>query len=122
MYQGKTVLITGASRGVGLSIAEHFLKNSAKVIGLSRGAATVTHDFYHHISVDLSIAEEIVSCFRKDISKLTKTIDIVINNAAVLTSQYSMIMPLKNAVDMVNVNLLGVFFVSREAAKLMRQS
>ena len=37
-----------------------------------------------------------------------------------MTSQYSMIMPIKNAVDMVSVNLLGVFFVSREAAKLMR--
>ena len=29
-------------------------------------------------------------------------------------------MPIKNAMDMVNINLLGVFFVSREAAKLMR--
>lgn len=37
-----------------------------------------------------------------------------------MTSQYSIIMPIKNVIDMVNVNLLGVFFVSREAAKLMR--
>jgi len=31
-------------------------------------------------------------------------------------------MPIKNAVEMVNVNLLGAFFVSRESAKLMRKS
>ena len=29
---------------------------------------------------------------------------------------------MKNAIDMVNVNLLGVFFISREAVKLMRNS
>jgi 3-oxoacyl-[acyl-carrier protein] reductase len=70
--------------------------------------------------VDIGDSESINSCFKKEICKHFKRIDIVINNAAVMTSQYSMIMPIKNAVDMVNVNLLGVFFVSREAAKLMR--
>ena len=33
-----------------------------------------------------------------------------------------MIMPLKNAIDMVNLDLLAVFFVSREVAKLMRKN
>lgn len=33
-----------------------------------------------------------------------------------------MIMPLKNAIDMVNVDLLAVFLVSRESAKLMRKN
>ena len=37
-----------------------------------------------------------------------------------MTSQFSMIMPVKNAIDMVNINLLGTFFVSREASKFMR--
>ena len=32
-----------------------------------------------------------------------------------------MIMPLKNAMDMVNIDLLAVFIVSRESAKLMRK-
>jgi 3-oxoacyl-[acyl-carrier protein] reductase len=31
-------------------------------------------------------------------------------------------MPIKNVVDMINTNLLGVFVVSREAAKLMRSN
>jgi 3-oxoacyl-[acyl-carrier protein] reductase len=70
--------------------------------------------------VDLGNPDSIINCFRKEISKQFKRIDIVINNAAVMTSQYAMIMPVKNAVEMVNINLLGVFFVSREAAKLMR--
>jgi 3-oxoacyl-[acyl-carrier protein] reductase len=120
MYTDKVVLVTGASRGVGLAIAQYFLDNNAQVIGLSRGDAKIQHSKYSHFSVDLGDPDAIVNCFRKGISKEFKKIDIVINNAAVLTSQYSMIMPIKNAIDMVNVNLLGVFFVSREAAKLMR--
>ncbi len=120
MYQGKVVLITGASRGVGLEITKHFIKNGATVIGLSRGDSSFKDEQYKHFPVDIGDPESITNCFKKEIGKRFKRIDIVINNAAVMTSQYSLIMPIKNAVEMVNINLLGVFFVSREAAKLMR--
>lgn len=121
MYKDKVVLITGASRGVGFHIANYFLHHNATVIGLSKGDnRTIKHQNFHHFKVDIGNPESVASCFRKEISKTVKSIDIVINNAAVMTSQYSMIMPIKNAVDMINVNLLGVFIVSREAAKLMR--
>jgi 3-oxoacyl-[acyl-carrier protein] reductase len=122
MYTDKVVLVTGASRGVGAHIAQHFLHHGATVLGLSRGEGTIKHERYRHFSVNLSDGEAIVQCFRKEIGKDFKKIDIVVNNAAVLTSQYAMIMPLKNAADMINTNLLGVFVVSREAAKLMRTS
>lgn len=122
MYKNKIVLVTGSSRGVGLEITKYFLENGAIVLGLSKGASKINNKHYHHFAVDLSNGDEIVNCFRKEISKQFKSLDIVINNAAVLTSQYSMIMPVKNAMEMVNVNLLGVFFVSREAAKLMRHN
>ena len=121
MYTDKIVLITGTSRGIGWEIVHHFLRNHAVVIGMSRGDSIIKHKNYHHFSVDLSQPEKIIEIF-KEISKQFKKIDILINNAAVLTSQYSMIMPLKNAVDMVNVDLLAVFLVSREAAKWMRKN
>lgn len=120
MYQGKVILVTGASRGVGFEIARHFIRLGAIVIGISRGKGNIEDINYKHYSIDLRDPDSIVSCFKYQISKDFKRIDIVINNAAVMTSQYSMIMPIKNAVDMVNINLLAVFFVSREAAKLMR--
>lgn len=120
MYADKIVIVTGASRGVGLEVTKHFINYGATVLGLSKGASPHQHEKYHHFSVDLGDPEAISNCFRKEIGKQFKRIDIVINNAAVMTSQYAMIMPIKNAVDMVHVNLLGVFFVSREAAKLMR--
>lgn len=121
MYTNKVVLITGASRGVGLELTRHFIKNNATVIGISRGEnINISHEKYYHYAVDLSDAQGIVDCFRKQISRDFKTIDIVINNAAVMASQYSMIMPLRNVLDMVNVNFVAVFLVSRESAKLMR--
>jgi len=85
-----------------------FLRNNAIVIGLSKGTGTIENNNYHHFSVDLSQPEEIPVTFKK-IALAHKKIDIVINNAAVMTSQYSMIMPLKNAIDMVHVDLLAVF-------------
>jgi len=120
MYKDKIVLITGSSRGVGCIIANHFLQNNATVIGLSRGSAVIDNVNYYHFCVDLAKPEEIIKVF-KILAKRFMKIDIVINNAAVLTSQYSMIMPLKNAVDMVNIDFLAVFLVSRESAKLMRK-
>lgn len=114
------MLVTGSSKGVGLEFTKHFIKHGATVIGLSRGNSGFQHERYRHFQVDIGDPLLIANCFKKEIGKQFKKIDIVINNAAVMTSQYSMIMPVKAALDMVNVNLLGVFFVSREASKLMR--
>lgn len=121
LYQDKKVLVTGSTRGLGRSIVDHFLQNGAHVIGVSRSEADYNYEKYTHFSVDIGSPEDVVKLFRT-LQKDFKKLDIVVNNAAVLTSQYSMILPVKNVLDMVNVNLLGTFFVSREAAKLMRKS
>lgn len=120
-YLNKVVVITGSRKGVGKSIAGHFLSKGAIVIGLNRGQEESQNPNYIPFAVDVSKAKEVQDAFIK-ISKLYPTVDIVINNAAVLTSQYSMIMPAANAQAMVDINLLGTFFVSREAAKIMRKA
>ena len=120
MYTNKNIIVTGASRGVGYEIACHFIRLGANVVGLSRGKGNIQDINYKHYSVDLGDPDSIVKCFKNHISKDFKRIDILINNAAVMTSQFSMIMPIKNVIDMLNVNLMGVFLVSRESAKFMR--
>jgi len=122
MYDGKIVLITGARRGVGHLMVEHFLKNHAQVIGFSRSEDLgESHPAYFSFVVDVGSAESVSAGFSRVRKKFSR-LDIVINNAAILTSQYAMIMPASSAWSMLETNLLGTFLVSREAAKLMRSS
>jgi 3-oxoacyl-[acyl-carrier protein] reductase len=121
-YEGKIVLVTGARRGVGRLLAEHFLAGGARVIGFSRHADNaLTHDRYTPLEVDVGDAESVARGFAQ-VRKGFGRVDIVVNNAAVLTSQYSMIMPPAAAKSMLDANIFGTFLVSREAAKLMRAS
>ena len=120
-HAGKVVVVTGATRGIGRMLVDYFLAQDARVIGFSRGESPLEHERYAHQAVDVDDARAIQLAFAK-IAKEFKTVDVVVNNAAVLTSQYAMIMPAQNAQAMVDVNLLGTFYVSREAAKLMRKA
>ena len=121
-YSGKIVLVTGARRGVGRLITEHFLKQGAQVIGFSKHLDEgEKSDRYRAIEVDVGDADSVVKGFEQ-VRKQFGRVDIVINNAAVLTSQYAMIMPAAAVKAMLDVNILGTFLVSREAAKLMRKN
>ena len=120
-YASKNVLVTGSSRGVGDILTGHFLGEGATVIGVARGPASRQHERYQHHQADLADPTEVQRLFAT-LRTTAKTIDIVVNNAAVLTSQYAMIMPAGAAQAMVNLNLLAPFLVSREAAKLMRRA
>jgi len=120
-YQGKLTLITGSRRGIGRMMADHVLKHGGRVAGFARGDSTIDHPDYHHVQVDVADPASVQRGFT-ELKKTADTVDIVVNNAAVLTSQYAMIMPPAAAAAMVNTNLLGAFLVSREAAKLMRRT
>ena len=121
-YSGKIVLVTGARRGVGRLITEHFLKQGAQVIGFSKHLdEDEKSEQYRAIEVDVGDADSVAKGFEQ-VRKQFGRVDIVINNAAVLTSQYAMIMPAAAVKAMLDVNILGTFLVSREAAKLMRKN
>lgn len=118
---GKVALVTGASRGVGRIVAEHLLARGATVIGFARGEKDIDNNAYDHRVVDVADAGAVRSAVAAA-AKAHGPIQIVINNAALLTSQYAMILPDAAARDMIDVNLFGTFMVSREAAKTMRRA
>ncbi|MCV2357239.1 SDR family oxidoreductase [Paucibacter sp. B2R-40] len=119
-YAGKIVLITGARRGVGRLLTEHFLAGQARVIGFNRHADEELLPGYTGMAVDIADPDSVAQGFAR-IRQEFGQLDIVINNAAQLVSQYAMIMPAAAAKTMLEVNVLGTFLVSREAAKLMRK-
>ncbi len=75
MLNGKTILITGASSGIGLAMAELLIKNGARVLGLCRSIEKLPSEIIP-ISCDLSEPSEIETAFGK-----IETLDILVNNA-----------------------------------------
>lgn len=120
-YAGRIVVVTGARRGIGKIIAEYFLAQGASVIGLAKGSSACEHERYTHFALDIGDDSAVRETFRA-IARQFQTVDIVINNAAVLTSRHALLLSAVEAYAMVSTNLLGTLFVSREAAKLMSRA
>lgn len=57
----KTYLITGTSKGIGLSIARKLLHSECRVIGISRSPFPDTHPHYTHYAIDLSCLKTLPS-------------------------------------------------------------
>ena len=87
--QGKTVLVTGASSGIGRAVAIAFAQKRAHVLvhyGKNKSGAQATLDEVKAISsgslcqADLMDRDQIAALFA-DIRKTTPTIDVLVNNA-----------------------------------------
>lgn len=80
----KTILITGASKGIGFSLAKKFLENEFKVIGTSRSGKIegIENQNFETLQLDLSDFKNI-EIFKKEINEKGIKIDILINNAGI---------------------------------------
>lgn len=111
-------VVTGASRGLGLDLAKHLISRNFNVVGLSR-TPPPTEIGISYVETDLSEPTSVLAAFNR-IKELHGRLDVLINNAAVLQSQYLMIMPMKSIEAMVKTNLMGPIIAAREAMKIMR--
>ena len=80
----KTVLLTGASKGIGYALFNLFIKNGYNVIGTSRTETKLSSadNSAEHIRLDLADMESIKN-FEKFIIDNEIKIDILVNNAAI---------------------------------------
>jgi len=118
MYRGQVVLITGASKGLGSKLADHFATQNATVIGFSRSPGVLNHANYRHFCVDVRDEQEVRVAFGAIRSEFGK-LDVLINNAAIATSQFTVLTPTASAEDIFKTNFLGSFTVCREAVRIM---
>lgn len=80
------MLVTGASKGLGSKLADHFATRNASVIGFSRSPGVLEHANYRHFCVDVRDEQAVRVAFGTIRSEFGK-LDVLINNAAIAASQ-----------------------------------
>lgn len=121
MAEGQVVLITGTRKGIGRSLAEHFVARGLRVEGCSREAPDWQLDGYTHHQTDVT-DEAQVRAMLSAIQKRHGRLDIAINNAGIASMNHALLVPGATLTRVLATNVLGSFLVCREAAKLMRRN
>lgn len=116
----EVVVITGTRKGIGRSLAEHFLKRGTKVIGCSREPTDLRAGGYEHHCVDVSNEQQVRKLFAT-VWKKHGRLDILINNAGIAAMNHALLTPGATVDRIFATNFLGTFLCCREAARLMQR-
>ena len=118
----KIVLITGASRGIGLEAAKHFSKEGYKVIGSSRGdfnlGELIGDESAISVQLDLMSKESIKNLFA-DLKSEDLLPSVLVNNAGITKDQLFLRMKDEDWDDVIETNLNGLFRVTKAFIKPM---
>ena len=115
----KTLLVTGASRGVGFAICKKASANGHRAIALSRNISPLKGiPNVHPFSVDLSLESEVVD-FVKEISTSFKSIDVLINNAGSLINKPFLEISSSDFEAVFKVNIFAVATLTRLILPMM---
>ena len=121
--KNKKVIITGGSRGIGLSVLEALYKYDAKILTIgsnSNNLENLKKNFPNIIVEQLNLKNQndIVKQFPKFIETLGG-IDVLINNAGITKDNLTLRMKEEEWKDVIDVNLNSVFFTCQIAIKAM---
>ncbi|WP_457640695.1 3-oxoacyl-[acyl-carrier-protein] reductase [Persephonella sp.] len=124
-FKGKTVLVTGSTRGIGKAIAIAFAEKGADVIVTGRSKANaqlvaenIKNEFgVNAYGVELDFSKDIKEQW-KEIDKIG-TIDILVNNAGLTKDTLFIRMKDEDWNEVLNANLTGTFKVTQLAVKGM---
>ena len=118
----KVVLVTGASRGIGLEAAKHFSKEGYKVIGTSRGdfnlGELIGDESAISVQLDLMSKESIKNLFA-DLKSEDLLPSVLVNNAGITKDQLFLRMKDEDWDDVIETNLNGLFRVTKAFIKPM---
>lgn len=128
----KTTIVTGGSRGIGYAICEAFVKEGAKValcgsrLETAEKAVAQLRTQYPNadilpLGVNLSDGKSIVQMVQDAVNHFGK-IDVLVNNAGVVTTQSIFDMSDDDFDSVLSINLSAPFKCIREVAKVMKQN
>jgi NAD(P)-dependent dehydrogenase (short-subunit alcohol dehydrogenase family) len=127
--RGRTVLVTGASSGIGRETALAFAAAGANLVLVARRANLLTRLAAEVrklgaealvAATDVTQPAAVAACFRKAVKRFG-TVDIVVNNAGVLIPARVAELRTADLQRMLDVNLIGALHVMQEAVKVMRR-
>ncbi len=116
----KNIFISGASRGIGKTMAEHFAKSNFNVVGTSRNNFKFDNDLENlfPIKLDVTSRNDVEDCFHELKSKNLLP-DILINNAGITADQLFLRMSYDDWDNVINTNLTGTFNLTKIFLKNM---
>jgi meso-butanediol dehydrogenase/(S,S)-butanediol dehydrogenase/diacetyl reductase len=128
-FEGKVVVITGGSRGIGKGIAERFVREGAKVCVVANDplvhetAAELRAMGAQAISaeVDVTSSEQVAALYERVAQELGE-VDVSIQNAGVITVARLEDLTEGEWDKILAVNTKGVYLCCREAALRMREA
>src|SRR3569623_462377 len=90
------VLVTGARKGIGRFLAEHFLQQGCVVIGCSRQSSDLSHAAYRHHELDVADEPSVRRLFTETAREF-KRLDALINNAGLASMNHALLTPASTA-------------------------
>ncbi len=123
--EGRVVLVTGGSRGIGLACAEWFLANGDRVAITSRTGATERDlgagpDRFLSLTCDVCQPDQVEAAFA-DIEEAWGPVEVLVANAGITRDTLALRMSEDAWSEVIDTNLTAVFRVSRRAlAKMLR--
>lgn len=112
----KTVVITGASSGIGLATGEYLARKGYKVYGLSRRKGE--SELITYLPCDVTERRQVEEAF----AMIPEDIDAVINNAGIGVGGSIEYTPIEDVQQIIDVNLLGVVNVVQVALPYLRKT
>src|ERR1700761_7409706 len=115
-FAGKTVLVTGAGKGIGYAAVHLLTERGARVIAMSRSAADLealkAQTGCETIAVDLADANA-----TRHAARAAQPVDLLVNNAGI-TELQSFLDTTVEAFDLImNVNVRAAMIVAQECAR-----
>jgi len=130
MLKDKVAVVTGASRGIGKSIALLMARNGARIVVSARNQTLLDalvaeiHAFGGEalaVAGDISLTEDVNQLIAAAVESFGR-VDILVNNAGITHDGLLLRMKDEDWDSVLDINLKGAFICTRAAAKIMTKN